>query len=96
MYLVHVSYSKSPEEVVPHRPGHAEWLKKYLDAGVILFAGPKKSRLGGVIITRSIEKKRLQQIIAEDPFFQAEVADYHIVDFDCTNRASELEWLKDV
>ncbi|MFZ6735677.1 YciI family protein [Undibacterium sp. Ji42W] len=94
MFILNVSYSKNPVEVEPHIKAHGEWVGRYLKEGVFLFAGPKKSGLGGVIAVQSIAKDRLTQILAEDSYVQADVADYQVVDFDCKATQSTLEALK--
>ena len=40
MFLLIVGYTQSPEQVAVHTPAHAEWVKKYIEEGVFLFAGP--------------------------------------------------------
>jgi|GEM_PF-1179841 len=94
MYLLNVSYSQSPETVQPHIQPHGAWVKKYADEGLILFAGPKKSGLGGVIAVKSIDKSRLLEILAEDPYVISDVADIQILDFDCKLATDKLESLK--
>ena len=83
MYLLNISYSQSPVKVEPHAVGHSAWVKQHLDEGTFLFAGPKKSGLGGVILVKSIPRNELQALLSDDSYVQAEVADYQILDFDC-------------
>ena len=96
MYLLHVSYSKSPIEVEPHKGTHGEWVKKYINEGLFVLAGPKKSGLGGIILAKSINKKKLSEILAEDSYVKADVADYQIVEFDCKITADGLNSLIDM
>ena len=93
MYLLNVSYSQPPAKVEPHIPSHGAWVKHHLEAGTFLFAGPKKSGLGGVILVKSIPRSELQKLLAEDSYVQAEVVDYQIVDFDCKLAAPGLHIL---
>jgi uncharacterized protein YciI len=93
MYLLNVSYSQPPAKVDPHIPSHGAWVKRHLDAGIFLFAGPKRSGLGGVILVKSISKPELQKLLAEDSYVQADVVDYQIVDFDCKLAAPGLSLL---
>lgn len=93
MYLLIVSYTKPADEVTPHVETHSAWVKKYFSQGIFLMAGPKKSKLGGAILVKSIEKDMLKKIIAEDSYVQADVADYQIIDFDCKATAPGLESL---
>ncbi len=94
MFLLNVSYSKSPDAVTPHIKAHGEWVGRYLNEGVFLFAGPKKSGLGGVIGVKSMEKTKLMAMLAEDSYVQADVAEYQIMDFDCKVTHPELASLK--
>jgi uncharacterized protein YciI len=94
MYLLNVSYCQPPASVEPHVASHSAWVKQHIDDGTFLFAGPKKSGLGGIIVVKSIPRAELQKMLAEDSYVQAEVVDYQIVDFDCRIAAPELAMLK--
>ena len=83
MYMLHVSYSKTPADVEPHIEAHRQWVASAMREGTILFAGVKKSGLGGIIAVKSMPKADLLKLLAEDSYVQADVADYQIVDFDC-------------
>jgi uncharacterized protein YciI len=93
MYLLNVSYSQTPATVQPHVAEHGAWVKQHIDAGTFLFAGPKKSGLGGVILVRSIPKAELLNLMAKDSYVKADVVDYQIVEFDCKLTAAGLEQL---
>jgi len=93
MYILVVSYSKSPEVVEPYFKAHCAWLHKYIDEGIFIASGPKKSHLGGAVLVRSIDKAQLKKILEEDSYFKAGVADYLIVDMDCKLAAAGFEQL---
>jgi uncharacterized protein YciI len=93
MYLLIVSYTQPPAQVEPHIPTHGAWVRQHLAAGDFLFAGPKKSGLGGVIGARSMDKAALQAILAADSYVVADVADYQVVEFDNRLAAPGLEAL---
>lgn len=93
MYLLIAHYTESPDEVTPHIDAHSVWVKKYFDKGIFLLAGPKKSKLGGAILAKSIDKKELMHILSEDSYVKADVAEYQIVDFDCKLTSQPLESL---
>ncbi len=84
MYLLNISYVQPLESVHPHAAAHKTWVKRHIDDGTFLFAGPKFSGLGGIIVTRAVSRQDLKAMIAEDPFVQADVADVEIVAFNCT------------
>jgi hypothetical protein len=66
MFLINSSYIAELSQVEPHRKEHVEWVTKHINEGIFLFAGPKKSKLGGIILAKSIEKERLLGILSED------------------------------
>ncbi len=94
MFLLNVSYTQSPDAVAPHVKAHGEWVTRYLHDGRFLFAGPKKSGLGGVIAVKHMDKAHLLAMLAEDSYLQADVAEYQIIDFDCKATRAELASLK--
>jgi uncharacterized protein YciI len=96
MFLLNVSYIKSSAQVEPQIKAHGEWVSRYVNKGIFLFAGPKKSGLGGIIAVKSIEKAQLLKILSEDSYVQADVAEYQIIDFDPKLAVSEFELLKQV
>ena len=94
MFLLNVSYIKSPSQVEPEIKSHGEWVMRHLNEGTFLFAGPKKSGLGGVIAVKDISKEELMNILSEDSYVQADVAEYQIVEFECKLAQKSLEALK--
>ena len=68
-------------------------MNKYINLGIFLASGPKKSHLGGAFLVRSIDKNQLNTILAEDSYFQADVADYLIAEIDCKLAAKGFEKL---
>jgi uncharacterized protein YciI len=96
MYLLIISYTRPIEEVAPYVEDHSNWVKKYFNEGVFLFAGPKKNKLGGAILTKSIERNLLNEIIEQDSFIANNVAEYQIIDFDCKHTAPGFETLETI
>ena len=84
MYMLNGTYSKPPSEAEQQMKQHGEWVKSGLERGLILFAGRKKSLLGGIVVVEAMEKVELLKFIAEDIYFQADVMEYQITDFDCS------------
>ena len=82
MYLIISNYVVPATEVDPHRAQHADWVNQYLNSGDFIIAGPRRGRNGGVILTRSIEKNRLLEILSEDSFVSEGLVENQIVDFD--------------
>jgi uncharacterized protein YciI len=84
MYVLNGSYAKPPAEVERHVKAHGEWVKSGLERGLILFAGRKKSGLGGIVVVKSMDKAELLKFIAEDIYAEADLVEYQITDFDCS------------
>ena len=93
MYLLNISYSQAPAAVQPHIAEHGAWVKQHLGDGTFLFAGAKKSGLGGVILVKSMAKQSLLELLAKDSYVRADVVDCQVIDFDCKLAASGLERL---
>lgn len=83
MFLLIASYTKAPAEVEPHVKAHGEWVAAGLKDGWIVFAGPKRSGLGGVLGVKSMAKAELNERLATDSYVAADVADYQVIDIDC-------------
>ncbi|CAI0716481.1 YciI family protein [Serratia entomophila] len=85
MYIVSLTYHRPIAEVDSHLEGHIAWLKKYFQEGTFVASGRKNPRTGGVILAKGIERTRLDDILAEDPF--SAVAHYEVTDFSATTTA---------
>jgi uncharacterized protein YciI len=90
MFLLNISYKTHPSAVEPHAQSHGAWVKKHIASGDFLIAGPKKSGLGGIIVARALDRMKLQALLNEDSFVQADVADYEIIDFASKLAASAI------
>jgi uncharacterized protein YciI len=93
MYVLNVNYTQAPAQVEAHIPPHGAWVKQHIANGNFLFAGPKKSGLGGAILAKAMPKADLLALLAQDPYVAFDVADYQIIDFDCKLAAPALESL---
>jgi uncharacterized protein YciI len=90
MFLINSSYITELSNVDPHRKAHGEWVAKYIKEGIFLFAGPKRSKLGGIIVAKRIEKAQLLKILSEDSYVIADVVENQIVDFDAAFTQPDL------
>lgn len=94
MYIVNLTYLKPLSDVELHREGHKVFLDANYKRGFFLASGPKIPRDGGVILVRgTIERDALEKLITEDPFYQHEIADYQITEFNPVNHQPTLEGL---
>ena len=55
-------------------------------------AGPKVPRDGGIILAVRIERDKLDEILASDPFAQQNLARYEVTEFKATRLAPGIEF----
>lgn len=68
MFIINTNFSTNPELAIPHSLPHKEWVKKYVNNGVFIFAGPRTDGDGGIIVADGIDIDQLKNILNEDPF----------------------------
>ena len=94
MFIVSLEYQKPLAEVDSLLPAHIEYLKAQYEEGNFLLSGRKNPRTGGIILSNVKTKEDLDQILKRDPFYQHQVADYDIIEFEPSMTCKELEFLK--
>jgi uncharacterized protein YciI len=94
MYVVLLNYTAPLEEIDQAIPAHIEWLTRQYDEGHFLASGRQNPRTGGVIVARAMERGKLDEILAGDPFALKELAEYEVVEFLPTKTAPELRSLQ--
>ncbi|MHA6312450.1 MULTISPECIES: YciI family protein [Pantoea] len=92
MYVVSLDYFRPMEEVEALLAAHITWLDRYFEAGVMIAAGRKDPRTGGMLLVKEMEPERLEAILAEDPFVA--VAHYAVTRVNVTRAAEEFAGLK--
>lgn len=80
MFIISLSYKKDLSEVEKYIESHVQFLDKYYSEKKFIFSGRKNPRTGGVIVARNVDRKTLQKIISEDPFYQNDIANYDITE----------------
>lgn len=81
MFIINLHYIVPLEELDAHMTDHVKYLKKYYKADVFIMSGRKAPRTGGIIIAQADSKEALEMIIAEDPFYKHELAEFTITEF---------------
>lgn len=84
MFLVDIrikSNQLSDDEKKALMGKHQEWFKSYVAKGIFLMVGPSKTyQDAGIIIAGLSDRKSLDKILSEDPFYP-DKAEYHINEF---------------
>lgn len=66
-FLVLTTFS-SAEKRMAHRAEHRVYLKRLVDAGSLLMAGPFVDETGGLIVFEAADEAEVQELMANDPF----------------------------
>jgi uncharacterized protein YciI len=90
MFIVSLTYTAPLEQIDAHVAAHRAYLAEQYARGVFLMSGRKVPREGGIIIAQGISRAELEALIQQDPFHQANVARYDIVEFAPTMTAAAL------
>ena len=91
MFIVNLTYIKPLDEVEKHLEKHIDFLNQYYTKGLFIASGRKNPRTGGIILVRAKNKEAVQEIIAHDPFYQNEIAQYEIIEFEASKYCPELK-----
>ena len=90
MYVINLSYIASLERVDDVLEAHRAFLTRQFEAGVFVAAGPKVPRDGGISLAAGVERRRLDEILASDPFAVQQIARYEVPEFKATRLAPGL------
>jgi len=81
MFIVSLTYKRPLSDVDQHLDAHVAYLKEQYSQGHFIASGRKVPRTGGVILAKAESMEALNKILAQDPFAQADLADYEITEF---------------
>lgn len=81
MFVIHINYLVELEEVEKYTQAHRDFLDMHYQSGQFLASGPRVPRTGGIIVAVGNDKAKLKAILEQDPFSQAGVASYEIIEF---------------
>ncbi len=81
MFILSVNYTSSLDQIDVFLEEHIDFLKKQYGKKMFIASGRKVPRTGGVILARVKNRKELDAIIEEDPFFIHGLAEYEVTEF---------------
>ena len=93
MFIIQLTYKTSINEVNKYTQAHREFLDYHYKQGLLVASGPMKPRTGGIIIAATTDKAYLESVFKQDPFYLAEIADYHFIEFTPVKHRDELKEL---
>lgn len=95
MYIISLTYKVPLENIDQYLDDHVNYLNDQYEQGNFLMSGKKVPRTGGVILANANNRDEISQILAQDPFYQHQLADYEVIEFVPSKSAKELEYLLD-
>ncbi|MFJ4906872.1 YciI family protein [Streptomyces sp. NPDC093249] len=90
MFVLELTYTAPVERVDVFLDAHVAWLDEQYAAGVFVASGRKNPRDGGIILAAGVDRARIEEIAAGDPFSVGGVCAYRITEFYATKTAAEL------
>ena len=81
MLIALSTYLKPLNEVDLYRDDHRSYLKELIAKDKLLVSGRQNPPVGGVLIFKIASKEAVEQLLKEDPFTKAGVAEYKIIEF---------------
>ena len=91
MFIIELIYKTELAEIDAHMSAHVAFLKKYYAAGNFLVSGRKIPRDGGIILAVGKNRPEIESIIEQDPFCERGLADFRIIEFRASQRASDIQ-----
>ena len=89
MLIVDLTYIQPLAQVEKHLADHRQFLSQHYAQGNFLASGPKDPRTGGIIIAL-VDLEAMNDIIAKDPFYIHQVAEYKITSFDPVRHCPQI------
>ena len=81
MFIAILTYVRPLEEVDALIPAHVAFLDQHYASGLFIVSGRRVPRTGGVIVIAGHDREQVVAVLEQDPFKQAGVATYELVEF---------------
>ncbi|MBP6125477.1 MAG: GTP cyclohydrolase [Leptotrichiaceae bacterium] len=91
MFIVILNYIKSLDEVDEKRNEHLSFINNYVLKGKFLAVGRQTPPKGGVVIAHNVNRKELENILINDPYYTNKLAEHSIIEFNPKMYANGLE-----
>ena len=81
MFVVTVTYTAPLDEVERWRPAHGDWLRELVAQQLMLVTGRQTPPVGGIYLAPEMQREKLDDILADDPYLRHGVATHSVVEF---------------
>ncbi|CAG2160381.1 YciI family protein [Cupriavidus numazuensis] len=93
MFVVLLHYLQPLQVIETHLKEHRNYLDQHYAAGHFVASGPQVPRVGGVILVRGLSREQLDLVLADDPFYREQIAQYQVIEFHPNKFADGVESL---
>ena len=93
MFIILLTYTQPLARIDEALAAHVAFLNQQYERGVFVLSGRKVPRTGGVIVATAANRQSLDAVLAQDPFFQQNLAQYEVVEFEPTKSSAALRHL---
>ncbi|EFS98219.1 hypothetical protein HMPREF1977_0550 [Capnocytophaga ochracea F0287] len=90
MYIIILTYQKDLSEIEKHLEAHRAYLDKHYASGHFVASGAQVPRVGGIILCKGASRGEVEAIIAQDPFYQHQLATYQVIEFTPTKYSEDF------
>jgi uncharacterized protein YciI len=91
MFVIELIYKADLAKIDAHMAAHVKFLNKYYAAGNFLVSGRKIPRDGGIILAVGESRDQVETLMREDPFVSRKLADFRVIEFRASQRASDIQ-----
>lgn len=91
MFVIELSYKAPLAQIDAHMKAHVAFLNRHYAAGSLLVSGRKIPRDGGILLAVGNSREQIEAMMAEDPFIARGLADFRIIEFRASQRASDIQ-----
>jgi uncharacterized protein YciI len=96
IFVVILRYIVPIDEIDSHRPAHLAFLDNLYAQGVFITSGTQQPRSGGIMLAKAESRAHLKKLLAEDPFYVHNLAEYQIFEFTPTRYSDKFKEILDV
>jgi uncharacterized protein YciI len=90
MFVIELSYQVDLAQIDAAMKPHVAWLDRHYQDGTFVASGRKVPRDGGIIVAVAPDRAAIEAIVAEDPFVARGLAEARIIEFNASQRATDL------
>ncbi len=94
MFVISLTYTAPVEDVDRHLDDHVAWLRQAMADGILLAAGRKVPRDGGMLFAIGPDRAAVEAFARTDPFVAQGVADIAVTEVQMSMVAQGLDALK--